>query len=210
MKPILTISYILLILTTTTSQNPVNVDGIKMFSKSNENITPGFKIFTLCQDQKLAKNCAEYYQKADGNYSKLPISKSQLVSSVKTKKLNSIKGIKKTLASGNPIYYFQNSTYNTYLAFDEASNLVIFPVNLSSDPIAIVRKAGTNPDEALEIKCHNACPFKLPPGCTSSTQECWIREFEKHARCFLKCKGKIRTTSSIAAFEGIVINTKSN
>lgn len=192
------------------SQNIQTVDGKKMFIKSNENITPGFKIFNLCEEQKGSKNCAEFYLKPDGSYSKLPITKSQLINAVKTNKFSAIKDIKKIAFSGNSIYYFQNTRYNTYLAFDEASNLVIFPVSTNADPIAIGRKAGISPEEALDNKCNKACPINLPPGCPNDvSKECWLRAWDKTVRCILKCKGKIRMTN-IAPFEGIVINTKAN
>lgn len=194
------------------SQKDVSIDGKKYYIKTTENISKDFKLFSICQDQKLSKNCTDYYSYLEGNYKKLPITKTQLTSAIKSSNFGSIKGIKKVNIANGTVYYFQNSSGNTYIASDEMANLVLYPVNPSNDVIAIGRKAGQAP-ETIDDKCAKACPLVLPPGCAKvingNMSDCFLRKVEDQERCRLKCKGKIRMTS-IAPFEGIVINTKAN
>lgn len=195
------------------SQKDVSIEGKKYYIKTSENISKDFKLFSICEDQKLSKNCADYYSYLEGNYKKLPITKAQLTNSLKSSNFSAIKGIKKLSIANSTVYFFQNSSGNTYIANDEMANLVLYPVSPSNDVIAIGRKAGPS-SETLEEKCNKACPEVFPPGCrkiiNGKMSDCWLRSIEDQERCRLKCKGKIRTTTSIAAFEGIVINTKSN
>ncbi|MBK7359214.1 MAG: hypothetical protein IPI45_06005 [Saprospiraceae bacterium] len=194
------------------SQTNVSIDGKKYYIKTTENISRDFKLFSICQDQKLSKNCTEYYSYLEGNYKKLPITKTQLTNTLKSTNFNTIKGIKKLSIANGTVCYFQNPTGNTYIAVDEMDNLVLYPVSPSNDVIALGRKAGQS-SVSIEQKCEKACPLVLPPGCqpfiNGKYTDCFLRKFEDQERCILKCKGKIRMTS-IAPFEGIVINTKAN
>lgn len=213
MKTFLIYFALITIIATGYGQKDVTIEGSKYFVKSSETVLGNLKVFSLCQDQKLSKNCVEYFTNETGKYIKLPVTKVQFSSAVKASRFNSIKGVKKALIAANTIYYFQTQTGNTYLSSDESGNLVLYPVSSSNDVITMSRKVSQG-TKTLEEKCNKACPFVLPPNCpveiNGRTSDCFLRLIEDTERCRLKCKGKIRTTSSIAAFEGIVINTKSN
>ncbi|MEI2694026.1 MAG: hypothetical protein V9E90_03065 [Saprospiraceae bacterium] len=194
------------------SQKDVNISGKKYYIKTTENIASNFKIYSLCQDQKLTKNCTNYYLNTNGNYIKLPLEKAQISSALKASNFNSIKGIKKLSLANSTIYFFQNTSGNTYIASDESDNLILYPVSPTNDIIAIGKKTSQGP-KSLDEKCGKACPFVIPPTCQTHVNgkmsDCFLKIIEAHERCRLKCKGKIRM-SSIAPFEGIVINTKAN
>lgn len=203
---------LLLIVSSNYSQTKVRIEGKDMFIKTSENITAGFKIFNICENQKLTSRCSDFYIAKNGNYLKLPLLKTQLSSALNSTNFSTIKGVSNIVINGYNIYFFQNSSKNIYLSVDEYKNLIIYPVEPNNDVFTIARKVGQG-GKTIEEKCGKACPWKFPPECqtqaSQKTNDCILRALEDQVRCYLKCKGKIRMTS-IAPFEGIVINTKAN
>lgn len=195
------------------SQTVVNINSKNYFIKKTEEIGSNFKIFNICQDKGLKKNCTDYYVDNKGIYLKLPILKNQLVTLLNSNNFSSVKSLNKIIIDNSTLYFIKNANGNTYLTKDESGNLVLFPTTPSNDVITMSREAGSSSLTERQ-KCNKKCSKPLPPGCHSrdangNLTDCFLRHWETYHRCFLSCIGKIRM-SQLAPFEGIVINTKSN
>ncbi|MBK8956475.1 MAG: hypothetical protein IPM34_13105 [Saprospiraceae bacterium] len=193
------------------SQSPITVEGKNQYLKKTDNIIKEFSIFTFCQDKKLIKNCANYYLGSNNNYQFLPISNSQINSCIaNAHNFNKISGLKSEIHENIELNYLQSGQYRTYIAMSSESELSFFPVHSSNDVFILARITGPKPKPNPNPKKPDPCEkcAKLP-FCRSGdlkSDDC-LRKQEKWDRCWLQCRGIIKTTAKIPPMSGFTVST---
>jgi len=193
------------------SQSPITIDGKSQYLKKTDNIIKEFSIFTFCQDKKLIKNCANYYLGPNNNYQFLPISKSQINSCIaNAHNFNKISGLKSEMQENTELNYIQSGQHRTYIAMASESELSFFPVHSSNDVFIIARNTGPKPKPKPNPKKPDPCAkcAKIPMcerGAPKS-DDC-LRKQEAWDRCWLQCRGIIKTSTKIPPMSGFTVST---
>ena len=205
---------ILLILLTITKiiycQNPTSIDGKSQYLKKTENVNKEFSIFTFCHDKKLSKNCANYYLGPNNIYQFLPINKSQIITCLlNTKNFNKISGLKSEMQENIQLNYLQSGQYRTYIAIAGEFELSFFPVHKSNDVFILARNAGPKPKPKPNSKQPDPCGkcAKLTTCFGEPKSDACLRKQEDWDRCWLKCRGIIKTSSKFPSLSGFTVST---
>lgn len=197
------------------AQEQVSIDGKVQYLKNKEIITNNFSIFTICQDNKLKRNCQIYYLTSSNNYRYLPISKSQILNSLKNISTpNKIKGIKSEAFLNIRLYYFQSGKSRVYISKLSETDVSLYPINNTEDIFIQFNKSFPTGTNETVNKCRKIeCPKPPTWACCPKSGEltdCCLRYYEDAAKCSLKCAGLTKSHSNSFSIESVSIKISNN
>lgn len=154
------------------TQKSIIINNKKLYVKSTTNVNTQLKHFTVCSDLKLSKNCQNYFNSSENEYTSTIITQTDINSIIKTKGVGQIKNIsteKIGKTSITPVLY-RNNSVAYFIGHGKNLNIIEYTA-----PIKSIGRSSSPENIACRGDCYET-KIMCWDDCIKASQignECW-------------------------------------
>jgi len=189
------------------SQKSIIINNKKLYIKNTTNVNLQLKHFTVCSDVKLSKNCQNYFNSSENEYTSTIITQTDLNSITKTKGVTQIKNITTEKIGKTTItpVLLRNNSVVYFIGHGKNLNIIEYAA-----PIKSIGRSSSPENIACRGDCYDT-KTKCHSDCNNAGQfgnECWDGCNISYVGCTSICDKYVKKIQ--IELKGILVKPVSN